>query len=90
MALIGVRVVIALGDDLTDTSDPSRKMMQQIAGTFHEYEKAQLVAARDRKRAANGKCDGCKSHAELRPRMVAERSNCGGPRPKPAGAHCAQ
>jgi DNA invertase Pin-like site-specific DNA recombinase len=40
----GVRVVTANGDDLTDTSDPSRVMMRQIAGSFHEYEKARLVA----------------------------------------------
>ena len=57
LALIqrGVRVLTANGDDLTDSSDPSRKMMRQIAGAFHEYEKARLVAklkaARDRKRA---------------------------------------
>jgi DNA invertase Pin-like site-specific DNA recombinase len=51
----GMRVLTANGDDLTDSSDPSRKMMRQIAGSFHEYEKARLVAklkaARDRKRA---------------------------------------
>jgi hypothetical protein len=29
---------------LTDSSDPSRKMMRQIAGSFAEYEKARLVA----------------------------------------------
>jgi len=46
LALIrrGVRVLTANGDDLTDSSDPSRKMMRQIAGAFHEYEKARLVA----------------------------------------------
>jgi DNA invertase Pin-like site-specific DNA recombinase len=71
LALIqrGVRVLTANGDDLTDSSDPSRKMMRQIAGAFHEYEKARLVAklkaARDRKRADAGKCEGRKSWAEL-------------------------
>jgi hypothetical protein len=39
----GVRVLTANGDDLTDSSDPSRKMMRQIAGSFAEYEKARLV-----------------------------------------------
>jgi DNA invertase Pin-like site-specific DNA recombinase len=47
-------VLTANGDDLTDSSDPSRKIMRQIAGAFHEYEKARLVAklkaARERKR----------------------------------------
>jgi Resolvase, N terminal domain len=49
----GVRVLTANGDDLTDTSDPSRVMMRQIAGSFAQYEKARLVAklrtARERK-----------------------------------------
>ena len=44
LALIrrSVRVLTANGDDLTDSTDPSRKMMRQIAGAFHEYEKARL------------------------------------------------
>src|SRR3974377_829178 len=70
----GVRVLTAGGDDLTDSSDPSRKMMRQIAGSFAEYEKARLVAklkaARERKRLASGKCEGRKSHAEINPEMV--------------------
>jgi len=60
----GVRVLTANGDDLTDSSDPSRKMMRQIAGAFAEYEKARLIAklrhARDRVRAARGRCEGRK------------------------------
>jgi DNA invertase Pin-like site-specific DNA recombinase len=76
LALIkrGVRVLTANGDDLTDSSDPSRKMMRQIAGSFAEYEKARLVAklkaAGERKRLASGKCEGRKSHAEINPEMV--------------------
>jgi DNA invertase Pin-like site-specific DNA recombinase len=70
----GVRVVTATGDDLTDNTDPSRKMMRQIAGSFAEYEKARLVAklrgARERKRAASGKCEGRKSWAEINPELV--------------------
>jgi DNA invertase Pin-like site-specific DNA recombinase len=69
-----VRVLTASGDDLTDSSDPSRKMMRQIAGAFHGYEKARLVAklkaARERKRAAVGKCEGRKSWAEINPGLV--------------------
>jgi DNA invertase Pin-like site-specific DNA recombinase len=34
----GVRVITASGDDKTDTSDPSRIMMRQIAGSFSEYD----------------------------------------------------
>ncbi|MGO9330079.1 MAG: recombinase family protein [Steroidobacteraceae bacterium] len=78
LALIrrSVRVLTANGDDLTDSSDPSRKMMRQIAGAFHEYEKARLVAklkaARKRKRADHGKCEGRKSWAEIKPELVRE------------------
>ena len=77
LALIkrGVRVLTSNGDDLTDSSDPSRKMMRQIAGSFAEYEKARLVAklkaARDRKKAETGKCGGRRSYAESKPDLVA-------------------
>ena len=76
LALIarGVRVLTANGDDLTDDSDPSRVMMRQIAGAFHQYEKARLVAklkaARDRKRATGARAEGRLSHAEKRPEVV--------------------
>jgi DNA invertase Pin-like site-specific DNA recombinase len=70
----GVRVVTASGDDLTDTSDPSRVMMRQIAGSFAQYEKTRLVAklrgARERVRQAEGKCEGRKSYAERAPELV--------------------
>jgi DNA invertase Pin-like site-specific DNA recombinase len=62
LALInrGVRVMTANGDDLTDTSDPSRVMMRQIAGSFAQYEKARVVAklraARERVRAGVRRC----------------------------------
>src|SRR3954454_16364036 len=60
----GVRVLTANGDELTDESDPSRRMMRQIAGAFAEYEKARLIAklrhARDRIRAERGRCEGRK------------------------------
>src|SRR5436309_10441131 len=60
----GVRVLTANGDDLTDSSDPSRKMMRQIAGAFAEYEKTRLTLklrhARDRVRAEKGRCEGRK------------------------------
>jgi DNA invertase Pin-like site-specific DNA recombinase len=71
-----VRVLTAAGDDLTDTSDASRVMMRQIAGSFAEYEKARLVAklrvARERKRTAAGKCEGRKVWREVKPDLVRE------------------
>jgi DNA invertase Pin-like site-specific DNA recombinase len=76
LALIarGVRVFTASGDELTDSSDASRVMMRQIAGAFHQYEKARLVAklkaARNRKRATGVKVEGRKSYIEARPETV--------------------
>ncbi len=72
----GVRILTASGDDLTDSSDPSRVMMRQIAGAFHQYEKARLVAklraARQRKKESTGKCEGRKPWAEVNPALVRE------------------
>jgi DNA invertase Pin-like site-specific DNA recombinase len=70
-----VRVLTANGDDMTQSNDPSRVMMRQIAGSFSQYEKARLVAklkaARDRRKAEVGKCGGRKSYAESNPQLVA-------------------
>jgi hypothetical protein len=62
LALIkrGIRMFTANGDDLTDSSDPSRKMMRQIAGSFAEYEKARLVAKLMARANASG------SHGQVR------------------------
>jgi DNA invertase Pin-like site-specific DNA recombinase len=50
----GVTVLTASGDDLTNTTDPFKVAMRQIAGAFAQLEKARLVAklraARERKR----------------------------------------
>jgi len=76
LALIGrgMTVITTSGDVLTDSSDPSRTMMRQIAGSFTQYEKARLVAklkaARDRIREQTGKCGGRKSYAESKPETV--------------------
>jgi DNA invertase Pin-like site-specific DNA recombinase len=76
LALIGrgVRVLTASGDDLTNTDDPFKVAMRQIAGAFAQLEKARLVAklkgARERKRATGVKVEGRKSYAEMRPEMV--------------------
>lgn len=71
---LGVKVITASGEDLTDTSDPMKKAMRQIAGAFAELEKARLVSklrgARERKKALTGKCEGKKSYAERGPEGV--------------------
>lgn len=70
----GVQVFTAGGDELTATDDPSKVMVRQMMAAFAQFEKARLVAklavARKRKREATGKCEGRKSHAELRPETV--------------------
>lgn len=71
----GVRILTASGDDLTDSS-ASRVMMRQIAGAFHQYEKARLVtklrAARQSKRETVGKVESRNvSWAEIDLAMVA-------------------
>ena len=61
------------GAFLDDT--PTSKMVRQLLGVISEFEKASLVArlaaARKRKRGTGLKVDGRKSHAELRPEVVA-------------------
>jgi DNA invertase Pin-like site-specific DNA recombinase len=61
-------------DHFTDDT-PTATMVRQILGAVSQFEKASIVlklrVARDRKRAANGKCEGRKSHAEVNPNAVA-------------------
>jgi DNA invertase Pin-like site-specific DNA recombinase len=72
---LGMRVLTANGDDLTETYDHMKVAMRQIAGSFAQLEKARLVAklkaARDRKREAHGKCEGRKGYSEAVPETVA-------------------
>jgi hypothetical protein len=46
-----------------------------VLGAIAQFEKASLVAklkaARDRKRARDGKCEGRRSHREINPELVA-------------------
>jgi DNA invertase Pin-like site-specific DNA recombinase len=55
---------------------PTSKLIRQILGAVSEFDKAMIVAklkgARERKRVITGKkVEGRKSHAELRPELVA-------------------
>ncbi|WP_246755238.1 recombinase family protein [Rhizobium lusitanum] len=76
LALIGrgVTVLTATGEDLTNTDDPMKVAMRQIAGAFARLEKARLVTklkkARDNKRKSGLKVEGRKSHAELKPDVI--------------------
>src|SRR5215472_16749932 len=52
---LGMRVLTATGDDLTNTDDPMKVAMRQIAGAFSQLEKARLVAKLKAAREAQGK-----------------------------------
>ena len=79
----GVTVLTASGENLTATDDPARVMMRQVAGSFAEYERTRLVAklkaARDRKRAETGRCEGRKPPS---PELVKEAKRLARKRPK--------
>jgi DNA invertase Pin-like site-specific DNA recombinase len=57
---------------LEDT--PTAVLVRQVLGAISEFEKTSLVAklrgARERKRAVTGKCEGRRSHSEIRPEVV--------------------
>ena len=74
---IGHRMLKERGIDLiaVDSPDsfiadgPTPTLIRQVLGAVAQFEKAMVVSklrvARERKRAANGKCEGRKSHAEF-------------------------
>jgi hypothetical protein len=96
LALInrGVRVLTGNGDDLTDSSDPSRVMMRQIAGAFHQYEKARLVAklkaARQRKRETTGRSRAARAGRNSIPPSWPRLSACGAGRRRAISGRCAK
>lgn len=61
----GVTVLASNGDNLTETNDPAKVLMRQVAGAFAQYEKTRLVGklrgARDRKsKDLKRRCEGRK------------------------------
>lgn len=77
----GVKVFAADQDALIDMAsndgDPTRKLIRQVLGALAEWEKTMLVMklrkARQRVRAATGRCEGRKSFAEKPHGIVALR-----------------
>jgi DNA invertase Pin-like site-specific DNA recombinase len=59
----GITLISVTEPDLGST-DPTRVMFRQILGAIHQYEKTMIVlklrGARQRKRLAEGKCEGAK------------------------------
>jgi DNA invertase Pin-like site-specific DNA recombinase len=71
----GITLIAADSPDAFLDDTPTAVMIRQILGSVSQFEKAMLVAklkgARDRKKAATGKCGGRKSYEERSPEMVA-------------------
>jgi DNA invertase Pin-like site-specific DNA recombinase len=71
----GITLVAADSPEAFLDETPTAVMIRQILGSVSQFEKAMLVAklkgARDRKKAATGKCGGRKSYAERSPELVA-------------------
>jgi DNA invertase Pin-like site-specific DNA recombinase len=62
------------GADLL-SQDPTRKLVRQVLGAIAEYDKTMVLklrAARERKRAKFGKCEGRKSYTEAMPEVIRE------------------
>ncbi|SHN83579.1 recombinase family protein [Bradyrhizobium erythrophlei] len=71
----GINLIAADSPEAFLDETPTAVMIRQILGSVSQFEKAMLVAklkgARDRKKAATGKCGGRKSYAERNGEMVA-------------------
>jgi DNA invertase Pin-like site-specific DNA recombinase len=72
---LGIALIPATAPDFFTEDTPTAVLVRQVLGAIAQFEKTSLVAklraARDRKRAATGKCGGRKSYAEARPEVVA-------------------
>ena len=83
---LGVVLIPTTAPDHFTEHTPTAILVRQVLGAIAQFDKATLVAklkaARDRKRERLGKCDGRKSHAELRPDMVALARRLRRKRPK--------
>jgi DNA invertase Pin-like site-specific DNA recombinase len=70
----GIQLIAADSPSSFLDDTPTAKLIRQVLGAIAEFDKAMTVAklraARDRKRAETGRCEGRKSHAELNPELV--------------------
>lgn len=85
---LGVTLIAADSPDAFVDDGPTATLIRQVLGAVAQFDKAMTVAklrgARERKRRANGKCEGRKSHAELRPDMAAAAQRIAACDPKPS------
>jgi DNA invertase Pin-like site-specific DNA recombinase len=72
---LGIVLIPATAPDFFTEDTPTAVLVRQVLGAIVQFEKTSLVAklkaARDRKKAATGKCGGRKSYAEAKPETVA-------------------
>src|SRR5689334_3756827 len=72
---LGILIIPASAPDFFTEDTPTAVLVRQVLGAIAQFEKASTVAklkaARDRKRARDGKCEGRKSHVEMNPELVA-------------------
>ncbi len=70
----GIDLIAADSPDGFLGESPTAELIRQVLGAVSQFEKsmtvAKLRAARERKRATHGKCEGRKSYRELSPEMV--------------------
>jgi len=82
----GITLIPASAPDMFVEDTPTAVLVRQVLGAIAEFEKANLVAklaaARKRKKAVTGKCEGRKAHAEIRPDAVARAKALRRKRPK--------
>src|SRR5262245_17870363 len=71
-----VTLIPATAPDFFVEDTPTAVLVRQVLGAIAQFEKASIVAklkaARDRKRAVAGKCEGRKSWSEINPELVNE------------------
>ena len=76
---LGIALIPATAPDFFTEDTPTAVLVRQVLGAIAQFDKASLVAklkaARDRKKAATGKCGGRKSYAESRPEVVVMAKN---------------
>lgn len=83
---LGVALVPTSAPEYFIEDTPTAVLVRQVLGAIAEFDKATIVAklkaARERMRAATGKCEGRKSYAEARPDVVALAKRLRRKRPK--------
>jgi DNA invertase Pin-like site-specific DNA recombinase len=72
---LGIDLIPASAPDFFTEDTPTAVLVRRVLGAIAQFEKASLVAklraARERKRARDGKCEGRRSHREMNPELVA-------------------